>query len=102
MFGFNFLLSDVESPNITCPPDVVNGTEPGLATGIVFWEPATVTDNSMLVITPVADATSGSSFSIGLHTVQFNATDESGNSNSCTFTVTIEGKVIRAVFLKVH
>ena len=89
-----FSISDDELPNITCPADVMNNTTLGLANGSAMWSNATVTDNSGETITPVVNETSGSSFDIGVHTVQFTATDSSGNSNNCTFTVTIEGKVI--------
>ena len=58
-----------------------------------MWPNATVTDNSGENITLEVNETSGSTFDIGVHTVQFIATDSSGNSNNCTFTVTIEGKV---------
>ena len=89
-----FVVLDREIPQLMCPDDVMNSTSPGLATGIAFWPAANVTDNSMLPITPVANATSGSAFDIGKHIVQFTATDASGNSNNCTFNVTIEGRVI--------
>ena len=90
----SLVISDGEIPQLMCPDNVMNSTSPGLATGIAFWPAASVTDNSMLPITPVANATSGSAFGIGKHIVQFTATDASGNSNNCTFNVTIEGRVI--------
>ena len=85
-------ISDDEPPNITCPPDVISNTTLGLPNGTAMWPNATVTDNSGQPITLDVNETSGSSFDIGVYTVQFTATDSSGNSNNCTFTVTIEGK----------
>ncbi|XP_038055943.1 mucin-17-like [Patiria miniata] len=80
---------DDEDPMITCPAAVTVGNDAGLATANVTWELATVVDNSMLPITPVDDPVSGSILPIGDTTVQFNATDESGNTASCTFVVTV-------------
>ena len=86
------LFSDEEDPVITCPAPFTVGTDDGLDTATVTFDPANVTDNSMLSITPVSYPVSGSNFSIGDTEVQFNATDVSGNTASCTFTVTVEGK----------
>ena len=98
---FIFPISDDEDPVLTCPPDILIGTDPGLITGNATWDPANVTDNSMQSYTPVADAESGTPFPIGVTTVQFNATDDSGNTGSCTFTVTVEGTVILVLLLKI-
>ncbi|XP_038066574.1 hyalin-like [Patiria miniata] len=82
---------DDEDPVITCPAAFTVGTDAGLATANVTWELATVMDNSMLPITPVDDPVSGSILPLGVTTVQFNATDASGNSATCTFVVAVEG-----------
>ncbi|XP_022087341.1 hyalin-like, partial [Acanthaster planci] len=83
---------DTEDPQITCPSLEPIRTDPGLDTANVTFDPANVTDNSMLSITPVANPMSGSIFPIGATPVQFNATDESGNTASCMFTVTVQDK----------
>ncbi|XP_022109740.1 uncharacterized protein LOC110989561 isoform X3 [Acanthaster planci] len=81
---------DTEDPQIICPSLGPVRTDPGLDTANVTFDSANVTDNSMLSITPVANPMSGSIFSIGDTSVQFNATDESGNTASCMFTVTVQ------------
>ena len=86
------MIPDEEDPVITCPASFTVGTDDGLDNATVTFDPANVTDNSMLSITPVSYPVSGATFSIGDTEVQFNATDASGNTASCTFTVTVEGK----------
>ncbi len=80
----------MEPPNITCPDDVYNTTGAGSATGSAFWPDAIVVENSLQVPTVETNIMSGSMFDVGVYYVHFNATDNSGNTNNCTFSVTIE------------
>ena len=77
---------------MTCPEDKTSNLDEGLSTANVTFDTANVTDNSQLVITPQSNILSGSTFDEGDTEVQFNATDESGNTGMCTFTITVEGE----------
>ncbi len=85
------VLSDTESPQITCPGSITADADPGLCTANVAFE-ATATDNVSAEVsyhisgTPI---TSPYDFPMDETTVTAVATDPSGNESSCTFTVTV-------------
>ena len=64
-------------------------TGSGLSTAPVTWSEPTATDNTGSVTT--SSQSSGSSFASGTTTVKYTAVDDSGNTASETFTVTIQG-----------
>jgi PKD repeat protein len=77
------IIRDLEPPIITCPGNrTTNGANP-IVTFI-----GTATDNCPLV-TITCVPPSGSAFAIGATTVRCTATDASGNTNTCTFTITV-------------
>jgi hypothetical protein len=79
-------VQDTTPPVITCPPDET--VEQESAAGTVVPLTATATDicDADVDITSNAPAI----FPLGTTTVTFTATDDSGNSASCTTTVTVE------------
>ena len=80
---------DTTPPTITCPPNVVVSTDPGTcsATNVALGVPAATNDNcGILSVTNDAPAV----FLKGTTTVTWTATDTSGNTNSCTQTVTVK------------
>src|SRR5262249_26966194 len=86
---FTVTVQDTEAPKITCPPNQVaitaNPRDPSVA--VTFPTPA-ISDNApgaTVVCTPA----SGSVFPVGTTTVNCVATDPSGNTASCSFTVTV-------------
>ena len=79
--GFNVTVKDTDPPVITCP---ANMTAPD-ANPITFA--ATASDNCPGA-TYSCNPPSGSSFAPGVTPVTCTATDSSGNTASCTFTVT--------------
>ncbi|XP_033112469.1 hyalin-like, partial [Anneissia japonica] len=87
-------IEDQENPEIVdCPMDIIVNTTHGQPVAInVTWTEPTATDNSGETPEPESDYTSGDNmFVIGDTTVQYNASDSSGNSNDrCSFTVTVE------------
>ena len=70
------------APSITCPSDVV------ITFSQAFWPNPTATDN--VDTSPDISCTidSGSTFPLGVTTVECAATDAAGNSATCSFTVT--------------
>ena len=83
---------DEEKPVLTCPEDKTNNLDEGLSTANVTFDSANVTDNSQVDITLQSNILSGSTFDEGDTEVQFNATDESGNTATCTFMITVKGE----------
>jgi hypothetical protein len=86
--SFTVTINDVQVPVITCPSNITvnyNATQCG---AIVNYS-VTATDNCSYIITRTTGPASGSTFSLGTTTITHTAADPSGNSSSCTFTVTV-------------
>lgn len=78
---------DNQAPTITCPvAQVIDATGPS---GAVATFSPTVSDNCSGAIGVSCTPASGSTFPIGSTSVSCSATDGSGNSSSCAFTVTV-------------
>ncbi|MBA7524982.1 hypothetical protein ES705_17127 [subsurface metagenome] len=84
---FDVTLSDTISPGITCPADVTVNVDAGLciATGVALGTPATADNCSVASVTN--DATEP--YAPGNTTVTWTVTDGSGNTATCTQTVTV-------------
>lgn len=81
------IVQDNIVPNISCPSDVVS-LDCGSA---VDYALPTVSDNcSPGDVTLLIGQGSGSTFPLGTSIEVYQVTDQSGNSNSCSFTVTVE------------
>jgi hypothetical protein len=85
------IVMDTTPPVITCPTNVVVSLPPNsTATSMaVDYPPVTATD-SCSTATVSSTPVSGSTFSIGDSVVSATATDASGNSSSCQFTVSVQ------------
>ncbi len=95
---FNVTVVDMEAPTIICPPDVTQAADPGQCSAVVNFDLLTIAANNCRDgITTSFSHASGSTFPIGTTTVTATATDESGNSASCTFTVTVVDKQAPAI-----
>jgi hypothetical protein len=82
------LVVDQTPPTLTCPAAmVVNADEGQCSKSNVTWE-VTASDNCA-VTNVVSEPPSGSTFPAGVTTVRCTATDASGNTNLCSFTVTV-------------
>ncbi|HEU4436335.1 MAG TPA: HYR domain-containing protein, partial [candidate division Zixibacteria bacterium] len=84
---FTVTVNDTENPQVTCPANILENTDPGQCSAAVNFS-ATASDNCpgvVLVCTPP----SGSVFPAGLTDVNCVATDGAGNKDSCQFTVTV-------------
>ena len=86
---FTIRVNDTQLPVITCPGNITVTPPVGTCTAVVNYT-ATVTDNCPgAVITVIAGLPSGSTFPTGVTTVTLQATDASGNTSTCSFTVTV-------------
>jgi len=82
------LVLDQTPPAITCPTNLVVSADAGQCSkSNVTWE-VTASDNCA-VTNLVSEPPSGSIFPAGATTVRCTATDASGNTNECSFTVTV-------------
>ncbi|MBI4470930.1 MAG: HYR domain-containing protein [Acidobacteria bacterium] len=71
-----------------CPGSLLVSNDPGQCVAVVNYTVPTVADNCSGA-TVACSPSSGSSFTIGLTTVTCTASDSSGNTASCSFTITV-------------
>lgn len=86
--SFTVTVNDTEPPSITCPANVTKSTDPNLCSAVVTYATPTPTDNCP-GSTATCSPASGGTFPKGVTTVTCSVGDASGNSASCTFTVTV-------------
>jgi gliding motility-associated-like protein len=88
--SFNVIVEDDVAPQFTsCVADVVV-TANAQCQATAEWTAPEVTDNCSDIITLSSDFSSGDLFPLGSTTVTYTATDEAGNSNTCSFEVLVE------------
>ncbi|XP_030830199.1 uncharacterized protein LOC588928 isoform X14 [Strongylocentrotus purpuratus] len=86
-------ITDTQDPVITgCPSNITVGPDPGLVTAVVNWTEPTITDNSYSV-TVTQNEYPNTMFNGGTVTVSYVATDPSGKTKTCSFTVTVTDNV---------
>jgi hypothetical protein len=87
--SFTVTVNDTQAPVITCPAPITVTTPVGSCVATVNYS-VTATDNCPGVTTALLSGlASGSSFPLGVNTVTWRATDASGNTSQCSFTVTV-------------
>ena len=89
--SFTVTVADTTPPTITCPANVTAvaaQTCPISSSATVTFPPPTISDNCPGV-TSVCTPPSGSVLPVGTTTVTCTATDASGNTATCSFTVTV-------------
>jgi len=84
---FNVTVNDTEDPVAICPDDIIVGNDPGTCGAVVQFA-IDATDNCA-GYTVEADVASGATFPLGTTLVTVTATDGAGNTNVCTFNVTV-------------
>lgn len=89
---FKVTVTDNQGPTMSCPTNMTISTDAGMCVGTTTFNNATAFDNcpGPVTVTQTGGGTSGSQFSKGMTTVSFSATDTTGNTSSCSFTVTVE------------
>ena len=91
--AFTVTVNDTQPPSITCPANMTAVTNqvctaPGGATCQVVTFPAPIAADNCPGVVVVCNPPSGSCFPTGTTTVTCTATDASGNTATCSFTVT--------------
>ena len=79
----SLILTDVKKPTIICPDDIVASTIN------VTWPDPDVNDNIDTIPAVLCDHSTNFTFPVGETTVSCSATDDAGNSATCTFNVTV-------------
>ncbi|WP_141728139.1 HYR domain-containing protein, partial [Salegentibacter salarius] len=89
--SFTVTVVDNEAPVIACPEDIQLNVEFGTETVVVNYASISATDNcSETSIELIEGYASGEEFPIGETIVTYEVTDASGNTASCSFTVSVE------------
>jgi hypothetical protein len=86
--SFTVTVVDHQAPTITCPANIVTNVPFGETNAVVVFDNPTINDNCEGATFQYAPP-SGSTFGVGDTTITSSATDAAGNTNSCTFTVTV-------------
>ena len=88
--SFTVTVNDTELPVITCPVNQTLSTNPGICGATATYSTPTALDNCFFLSNVlVSGEASGTIFPIGTTTVIYRATDQSGNSSTCSFSVTV-------------
>ena len=89
MCSFTVMVKDSEAPKITCPGNQTRITLRPHDSSVVVTYPTPVISDNCSGATVVCTPASGSVFPLGTTMVNCVATDTSGNTASCSFTVTV-------------
>ncbi|MFP2924285.1 HYR domain-containing protein [Pyxidicoccus sp. 3LG] len=85
--AFDITVRDTTAPSLTCPVDLtVDATS---TSGANVTYPAATTSDSVSDVAVGYSAASGSHFDVGTTRVSVTATDDAGNSASCSFNVNV-------------
>jgi hypothetical protein len=97
--AFTVTVNDTQKPTITCPANKTQSTSPNLCSALVSYTTPTATDNCTpnATVVPVSGGTgtiqgvpnSSATFDKGMNTVIWKATDAAGNTQTCSFRVTV-------------
>ncbi|HMX39157.1 MAG TPA: HYR domain-containing protein, partial [Saprospiraceae bacterium] len=89
--SFTVTVNDTQSPVLMCPGNITVNNSPNLCAGVASWAPIMATDNCPgVTVSFVSGMASGSLFPVGTTTIVYRATDASGNSVTCSWTVTVK------------
>ena len=87
--SFTVTVNDTQPPAVMCPANITQSTDAGVCSAIVVYATPPATDNCPGVGTVTCAPPSGTAFQKGTTTVVCSVSDASGNSTSCSFTVTV-------------
>ncbi|WP_189606232.1 HYR domain-containing protein, partial [Salinimicrobium marinum] len=88
--SFDVTITDDEDPTITCPENIDVNVDAGICGAVVeFTTPEGADNSDDVTVTQIAGPVSGEVFPVGTTTVTFQAEDASGNTATCSYTVTV-------------
>ncbi|MEZ4892512.1 MAG: HYR domain-containing protein [Saprospiraceae bacterium] len=87
---FTVSIADVTSPTANCPANISRNNDAGVCGAVVTYSSPTGSDNcTVSSVTRISGLASGALFPVGVTTNVWRASDPSGNSGTCSFTVTV-------------
>jgi probable HAF family extracellular repeat protein len=88
--AFTVTVLDDQAPALNgCPGNLTNYVAPGASNAVVSWSNPTATDNCDGIVPVFVAPTNGSTFNLGVTLVSCQATDSSGNTSTCGFSVAV-------------
>lgn len=87
--SFTVTIADTQAPTLNCPANLTKATDANQCSAVVAYTVPTASDNCSGVGAVNCTPASGATFPKGTTTVSCNVMDASGNSSSCSFTVTV-------------
>lgn len=92
--SFTITVNDVENPTITCPQNMTVNMDSNSCTGTANYTAPVGADNCPGAITTIAQGYGpGSGFAPGVNTEIYLVTDSSGNTDTCSFKVTVVDQI---------
>ena len=95
--SFTVTVTDNELPAITCPGTITRTSDAGICGAMVTYTVTSSDNCAGQTVTQTAGLSSGSTFPVGVTTNTFQVTDGSGNTASCSFTVTVTDNELPAI-----
>lgn len=86
---FDVIVADTEDPVVMCPADITVNSLAKDCGAFVNWPAPSAMDNCDMNVTIDQNPPIGTFFPVGTTTVTVNATDDSGNVGTCTFSVIV-------------
>ncbi|MEM1119247.1 MAG: HYR domain-containing protein [Bacteroidota bacterium] len=90
--SFNITVSAAPTNlSISCPSDISVQLPVGQSTTTVLWDPATASSNcpNGATVTQIAGNGNGNQFGVGNYTVTYQASDNCGNQEICSFNISV-------------
>jgi hypothetical protein len=81
-------VKDTIPPSVICPQNMVKNLASGECSANINFS-ASATDNCSAVVQQIAGLPSGTAFSIGDTRIAFKATDNAGNTSTCSFNISV-------------
>jgi hypothetical protein len=81
----------MQAPGISCPASQNLNADPGQCSAVATYAAPTADDNCapQPTVIKVSGLSSGSTFPKGMHTIVWKATDGTGNTKTCSFSITV-------------
>lgn len=87
--SFSLMVTDEQDPVIECPENQLKEAGPGCVYVLADYVALNAASDNCDQLTSVQVPAPGTPLGIGLHTIEIQATDDAGNSTSCSFEVEV-------------
>ncbi|MFN8236932.1 MAG: HYR domain-containing protein [Chitinophagales bacterium] len=87
--SFTVTVNDTEVPTITCPANIAVNTDNNVCGAAVSYSVGSTDNCAGQTVAQTGGLASGSTFPLGTTTNSFKVTDASGNTATCSFTVSV-------------